>query len=851
MGYASSEIKGLYQRNIFAFVIELLLSMVASILISGSLLLAFYNLFGKGYSVTLANILAAWLKNGILISLVIFIFLQILVAKFIKLFTNKFERDTDRNMDVSTEGVYGTGNLMSREEMEKTFVIDTLRNNKNTILGRDPKNENFIVGQKHPLMKINRNVLMIAGPSAGKSATFVIPLVMQIMRRGESACISDPKGELFKILGELGKKLGYEVRILNLNPMFLENSDPCNFLKYVGSDIDKAQVVSKAIITNTTDIFDFWAEGAENLLQFVMLYLNYGTTFKESQKNIPYIFTWLVENDLETIENVIDTLPDSHPAKAPGLIFSGGEPKVKAQTLQGLRIKLKLFNSPKLKKILSKTEGSLDILSPGRKKCLYFVGSNDQDTSMEPVVSLFYTLLYQELVRYADKRKDQQLPITVHMVLDEYANMCTIPDFEKKLSTVRSRNIVTYIILQDINQLCTKHPLDTWRTVINDCDYFLMLKTNDTNTMQWWNEMCGEMTINVKNARYSKSKMTFNDLHVHETITEGLGNRSVMTEHEIRTLKDDEVLVLVSQRNPVLLKTFFWKEHPYAKHVDEVLPTQHYPFWRLIEDGVVDKDFDYDKEPSIIMEVPEDEEIEIDHNYDPDKILSAFEKEQKKKNAIQTGRNTVDRFKNRVKVVAGKRGDKTEPLDVDKGGIRETDETEVISEQSQQQKKTADKQKAANSSIEHGSINKLEHNYDAGESKNPEHKQKPAVQHRLQQPGQYPKSRQANGIKQKKDDHEASNDPSLASLVPQNGAKTVRTQNNTQKAKKRPEMPNNNFFNEIDEDNKSKIPKNDPEIQQMKIEQNTAEKDKWQQSASDFFQDFSGNTDPSFFWEDL
>lgn len=623
MGYAAMEIKSLYSRNIFAFSMEMLGSCVFSILISGTLVLCLMNLAGNGYAFSLYNIFAAWVQSGIFISVVVFLALQVLVSKFIRLFTVKFERDTERNMDVSTEGVYGTANMMSREEMESTFVMDTLRNNKATLFGKDPENPNIVVGQKHPLLKINRNVLMIAGPSAGKSATFIIPLILQIMRRGESACINDPKGELFKYTSELAKKLGYEVRIMNLNPMFLENSDPCNFLMYVGDDVDKAQVVSKAIIENTTAIFDFWAEGAENLLQFLMLYINCGNTFRESQKNLPMVFRWLIDHELDEIDEVIYGLPEEHPAKAPGMIFSGGEPKVKAQTLQGLRIKLKLFNSPKLRKILSKTEGGLDILNPGRKKCMYYIGSNDQDSSMDPIVSLFFTLLYQELVRYADMRADQQLPIAVHMVLDELVTI-TIPSFEKKLSTVRSRNIITYMALQDINQLKTKFPMEAWRTVVNDCDYFMLLKTNDTETMKWWNEMCGEMTINVKNARYSRSKLNISGYHVDETITEGLGTRDVMTEHEIRTLKADEVLLLVSLRNPIKLKTFYWKEHPYANHVTEILPTQHYPLWRLLEDGVVTEDFDYDHEPSIIMEIEKDEELLIDENYDPDKMLNAF-----------------------------------------------------------------------------------------------------------------------------------------------------------------------------------------------------------------------------------
>lgn len=629
-GEANSILERLYKRNAGILAFEMITTYIISILITGFLCLCVMNLGGARYQISLLNIILAWLQRGIFLSLICYLFVQIIAVKILRIFNTGYKRDEERNYDISTEGTYGTNDFMSEEEMRKTFVMEKIEDNKATIFGRDPKNRDILVGQKHPLMKLNRNVLMVAGPSGGKSATFVIPLIMQIMRRGESAIISDPKSELFKFLAELGKMLGYEVRILNLNPMFLDNSDPCNFMAYVGDDVDKAQVMSSAIISNTTGgdfMFDFWTEGASNLLQAIILRISVGNDYLEDEKNLPMLFTYLVDKTADEIEADFATLPKTHPATAPFLIWKDGDDKPKKQVLQGLRIKLKLFNSKKLRKILSETKGGIDILNPGRKKCLYFVGSNDQDSSMAPILSLFYTLLYQELVRYADMRQDGQLPKAVHMVLDEYANMGTIPDFEKKLSTVRSRNIITYIIIQDINQLKAKHPNDTWKTVKNDCDYYILLKTNDEDTMQWWSTLSGEQTIAVKNSRYSRRKDDVVGIHNNETVTEGSGTRQVVTLGEARKIKDDELMLYVSQRDMVKLKTFYWKDHPYGKflekHADNmyVLPAQHYPFWKLIEDGIVDETFDYDNEPSFIMELKEDEKIEDDSDYDPDSIL--------------------------------------------------------------------------------------------------------------------------------------------------------------------------------------------------------------------------------------
>lgn len=645
-GEARVGMKYLLEKNKKLLAAEFVICYFVTILVTGAGIISVKNLGGAGYKMSLVNMVAAWLKYyGVVISIPVFIFFQLIVFKCIKLFRTSYHRDEERNYDISEEGTYGTSRFMTEEDMKKTFILQPISEIKAPIFGKDPYNPKLIVGQKHPMMKLNRNTFMVAGPSAGKSATFVIPLIMQIMRAGQSAIISDPKSELFKILSELGKMLGYEVRILNLNPMFLDNSDPCNFLLYVGDDVDKAQVVANAIINTTTDgndLLDFWTEGALNLLQAIILRINVGNDYTKDEKNLPMLFTYMTQHTLEDMEADFENLRSDHPATAPFLIFKDGKDDVKKQVLQGLRIKLKLFNSVKLRKILSKSEGSIDILNPGRKRCLYFIGSNDQDSSMSSVVSLFYTLVYQELVKYADRRIDGQLPITVHMVLDEYANMAAIPDFEKKLSTVRSRNIVTYIICQDINQLKTKHPGETWKTVLNDCDYYMMLKTNDLDTMKWWEDMCGTLTANVKNKRYSRSKFDMTGIHVQEDVTEGQGARKVLMMDDARKLKDDEVLVLVSQRNVAKLKTFFWKaDHPYGKYIAKheesmyVLPAQHYPFWKLLEDGIVDKNFDYDHEPSYVMELKADENLVIDEDYDPDAILKI--KERKK----QVGTNVI------------------------------------------------------------------------------------------------------------------------------------------------------------------------------------------------------------------
>lgn len=621
-----------------------------SILLSGFFILSLMNIGRKHYSFTLGNIFGAWWNYGIIPSLIIFFLVLVALCNTYFIIQRNYTIDDNDVAMAKDNNVYGSARFMSLEEIQSTFEMGSIADVKATVFGRLPSDPKIVVAQKHPLLKLNRNTFVVAGPSAGKSATFVIPLILQMLRRGESGIVSDPKSELFMITSEIAKALGYEVRIMNLNPMFLRYSDPCNFMAYVGEDVDKAMVMATAIISNTTggdSLFDFWTEGPKNLLQAIILRINCSDDFSEDEKNLPEVYKYIMENTGEEIEaDFAANIGKDHPAYAPFMIYKDGDEKPKAQVLQGLRMKLGLFNSKTLRRVLSETKGGIDFLNPGRKKCLYFVGSNDQDSTMSPIISLFYTLMYQELVRYADSRNPQVLPVTVHMILDEYANMGTIPDFEKKLSTVRSRGIVTYIIVQDINQLKKKHPMDTWRTVINDCDYYVMMKTNDLETMSWWSTLSGDGTTVVTNKMFENKRTNISGIHNNERNTEGLGTRRVVTENEARRFKEDEAQVIVSQRNPTKVKTFFWKtDHPYGRLICAnsenmyILPVQHVPFYRLIEDGIVGEDYDYDHELSFAYEIPEDEEIDIDETYNPDEMLgytkgANSEKKQQFKNNI-------------------------------------------------------------------------------------------------------------------------------------------------------------------------------------------------------------------------
>ena len=569
-----------------------------------------------------------WLVKGKLLFTIIlgaewFIMLRFKIMT--SLSTGKF--DEERNYIKSESGLYGTATEMELSRQKEIFEIASKEEVKGTIFGTSKYDYSKLFAQKK-VMFLNKNMIIVGGPGSGKSASMIIAMLFQIIARGESAIVSDPKGELFKFVSEIAKMCGYEVRILNLNPPFLDNSDACNIMAHV-TNATKARTFAATIIDNTAAVKDFWAEGAENALVAIVLLIVIGDRYPKEKKTIVEVYKFLkTHTDVKSFELEFSNLPSNHPALGPFSFFKGGEPKVKGQVLQGLGYKLAIFNDEKIQKIMGNALGSINMLNPGRKKCMYFVGSNDQEASMAYVLALFYTLLYQELVLYADQRNPQELPVPVHMVLDEYANMGSIPAFEKKLSTVRSRNIITTIVLQDINQAKTKHPMDTWKTVVNDCDYFLLLKTNDSDTANWFAELSGDETLEVNNVKTDEHIWNIFKLHQNYSNTKGYGKRSLYTMHEVRTLSKKHLLLVVSGENIIKLRKFYWKDHPFAKYVNEVLPTEHYPLWKLVEDGVVDKNFDYDNSPTIRMEQKKVEEVIVDKNYNALSMLKQAGKER-------------------------------------------------------------------------------------------------------------------------------------------------------------------------------------------------------------------------------
>lgn len=526
--------------------------------------------------ITLLEIIANGFWRNIIVTLVLYLVFLFLGFRACAILYRETEIDEDRNFNKSATGYNGTNDRMGAAEKEDAFISGNYAQLTANIVGAEPDDVMMMHSIK-PAYGINGNVIITGAPGSGKSRCFAIPNIMQTIRRGESMIITDPKGELYGKTASMARAHGYTVKILNFNPRQMVHSDTCDYMSVVGKDDLMAMSFASTIVQNTSNgkEADFWDKSELNLLTASILYIannNIGI-----DKTLGGVHQLLTTNTVESLETLFFNLPQDHPALGPFRLFANGDKTVKGNTLAGLGIRLQVFNNPLVRKLTGTKD--IDFTLPGREKCLYFIGSSDQDDSMSFLVALFFTLLYQELVNYADSLPGRALPIKVTMLLDEFANIGIIPSFDKKLSTVRSRNIDTIIILQDLGQLQKMYPDNVWETIINDCSVNILLRTNSMMTAEYFSKRSGMMTTEETSGRVEGKVGDNMNIHTSEQKTSTYGQREVFQPAEVTTLDPNHILVVVSSHNVAELQKIDYSNHPMNKEIREVVAAEHTPSW--------------------------------------------------------------------------------------------------------------------------------------------------------------------------------------------------------------------------------------------------------------------------------
>ena len=413
-------------------------------------------------------------------------------------------------------------------------------------------------GRKH---RRNLNTVVVGGSGAGKTFGYCKPNLIQA---NTSFVILDPKGEIVRDTGYLLEEKGYEVKALDL--IHMEKSHCYNPFAYIHDDEDVQRLVTNLFKSTTpkgSQTQDpFWDHSAQMLLSALIYYLHYEAP--EDEQNFSVVMEMLraanIENEEKNDPTTIDLMFDSLEYRNPDHIavkyyreYHSGSAKTLKSIQITLAARLEKFNLENLAKMTSIDE--LDLDSLGEKKVALFALIPDNDTSFNFLVSILYTQLFQQLFNSADFVHGGALPVPVHFLMDEFANVSLPDDFEQKLSTMRSRNIFVSIILQNLAQLKALFEKQ-WESILGNCDEFLYLGGNEQSTHEYVSKLLGKETIDTNT--YGRSTGRSGNYSTNYQIS----GRELMTPDEVRMLDNKYAILFIRGERPVIDLKYDIMKHP-------------------------------------------------------------------------------------------------------------------------------------------------------------------------------------------------------------------------------------------------------------------------------------------------
>lgn len=456
---------------------------------------------------------------------------------------------------------HGSAKWGKPKEVNKKYMQSPMEDNKlmtqNVRVGLD--------GRKH---RRNLNVLVCGGSGAGKTRFYCKPNILQ---GNTSFVVLDPKGEILRDTGHFLEKEGYEVRVLDLINM--EKSHCYNPFVYLQDDNDVQRLVTNLFKSTTPkgsqSSEPFWDTSASMLLSALIFYLKYEAP--EEEQNFPMVMEMLragsIDDDDSSRPSPLDNLfydlekedPDHIAVKYYKAYHSGSGKTLKSIQIT-LAARLEKFNLESVAALVATDE--LDLPSMGEKKVALFALIPDNDSSFNFLVSILYTQLFQQLFFIADNKYKGGLPVHVHFCMDEFANVSLPDDFQKVLSTMRSRGVSVSIILQNLAQLKALFEKD-WESILGNCDEFLYLGGNEQSTHKYVSELIGKETIDTNT--YGRSYGT----HGNYTTNMQVAGRELMTPDEVRMLDNKFALLFIRGERPIKDLKYDLLKHPNIKHTTD------------------------------------------------------------------------------------------------------------------------------------------------------------------------------------------------------------------------------------------------------------------------------------------
>lgn len=426
------------------------------------------------------------------------------------------------------------------------------------------KSEGFILSRYHYLgtdpkkVKVNKNILVFGGSGTGKTASYIKPNILQKLG---SYVITDPKGELYRETSGYLKANGYNVKVLDL--VDTECSDRYNPLAHI-RDYSDVDIIAHTIVSGGEgdgggkSADPFWDNTAKMLLKACIYYVI--SVLPEEERNLSSCLNIVRAGGSD--ESIFDRLfvgelkPD-HPGRKEYEGIRVGADKTKQSIAISLVSKLSHFDSPNMQRLT--TSNDIDFEELGEKKTAIYVISPDSHSTYNYILTIFYGQLLQRLYALAD-RCGGALHQPVYLLLDEFANIGKIPDFNQKLSTSRSRLISMSIIVQSLDQLVDLYK-DLHENIIANCDTQLFLGSQSIKTCEYFSKSLGQTTLTFQNK--SKNRDEKDTKTQGYSYSEQRQGRELMTIDELKRLPNDDEIILIRGLKPIYTqKAWYYKFHP-------------------------------------------------------------------------------------------------------------------------------------------------------------------------------------------------------------------------------------------------------------------------------------------------
>lgn len=456
---------------------------------------------------------------------------------------------------------YGSAKWGNTKQVNKKYADPNYLDNKllsqNVRIGLN--------GKKH---RRNLNTIIIGGSGAGKTRFYGKPNIMQC---NTSFVVLDPKGEILRDTGNLLEKEGYVIKIVDLINM--DKSHCYNPFEYIHDDKDVLKLITN-LIRNTTPKGSqtndpFWEKSETALLEGLCLLLLHEAS-KEEQ-NFTMVMEMIasaeVREDDEYYVSPLDRLFDELEREKPSSlavkqykIYKQAAGKTAKSILISVGVRLAAFNLESIASITSTDE--LELEKVGERKTAIFAVIPDNDSTFNFLVGMLYTQLFQTLYYQADIIHEGELPIPVHFLMDEFANVALPDEFDKLLSTMRSRQIFVSIIIQNLAQIKALYK-DAWESIVGNCDELYYLGGNEQSTHKFISEYLGKETLDTNTYGKSSGKSGSYSTNYQQA------GRELLTADEVRLLDNDYALLFIRGERPIFDKKYDILKHPNIQYTKD------------------------------------------------------------------------------------------------------------------------------------------------------------------------------------------------------------------------------------------------------------------------------------------